>query len=227
MHVPGADEYGTNGSNVKQKGWVLRFFFHFPCYNWSHLHVVGRIASDICPQIDEAKSEHLVFKLALKWGHLKEKDAKKKAFVEKAHEGGHVGNLAWGNGSMQGFPDASTYINTEIGLNGVKAFLEEQVDRFGTVKKENKGKVRLTSLRSRPKLPMKLPRRRPSTRASTRPGAGSWSSHLGCRWQWVGLPRPRRSWPAAPRPGQRRRRTTMISASVHVICTCDLCGFGD
>ena len=100
-----------------------------------------KIHFDICPQIDEAKSEHLAFKLALKWGHLEEKDAKKKAFVEKALEGGHVGNLAWGNGSMQGFPDTSTYVNAEIGLNGVKAFLEEQVARSGTVKKEKKGKV--------------------------------------------------------------------------------------
>ena len=97
---------------------------------------------EICPQQLEASSEHLAFKLALKWGKLKEKDAQNQTIIESALLGDDVGNLAWGNGSMQGFPDGSTYINAELGLKHIIGYLTDEVESFGSIKEieDKKGK---------------------------------------------------------------------------------------
>ena len=97
---------------------------------------------EICPQQIEAKSEHLASKLALKWGKLKEKDVKKQKIIESALSGDDVGNLAWGNGSMQGFPDGSTYVNAELGLKEIVGYLTDEVEQSGSIKKieDKKGK---------------------------------------------------------------------------------------
>ena len=105
--------------------------------------VSHKVHFDICPQELEAKSEHLAFKLALKWGNIKEEDSKKKELIEKALAGDNVGNLAWGNGSMQGFPDGSTYVNAELGLKEISGYLKAEVATFGSIKKlpaDKKGK---------------------------------------------------------------------------------------
>lgn len=92
---------------------------------------------EVVDQTYEAECELRAFELALKHGELEETDAANRETIVDLLEADKVGNIAWGNGSMQGHPDAKTYVCAEMGMNVAK----EQIKAVADIKKNAKGKA--------------------------------------------------------------------------------------
>ena len=91
---------------------------------------------EVIEQAYEAACELRAFQLALEHGELKETDGGNQQTIVNLLKADKVGNIAWGNGSMQGFPDTVTYVCAEMGMNVAKA----QLRKFVTVTENAKGK---------------------------------------------------------------------------------------
>ena len=82
---------------------------------------------EVIAQKKEARCENLAFKLALKYGKLGEENEAKQKIIETLLKNDKVGNIAWGNGSMQGYPEDETYVCAEMGMTVAKAQLKKAV----------------------------------------------------------------------------------------------------
>ena len=85
------------------------------------------IKFEVLPQASEAKAELRAFQLSLERGKVDEHRAAEIKVVNDKLAQNLVGNIAWGNGSMQGAPDGAVTIDAEMGMNVCKKILQKEI----------------------------------------------------------------------------------------------------
>jgi hypothetical protein len=89
------------------------------------------IKFEVLSQDREAKAELRAFQLSLEHGKVNEHREKQQAVIKEKLAQNLVGNIAWGNGSMQGAPDGAVTIDAEMGMNVCKGILQKEIKDGG------------------------------------------------------------------------------------------------